>query len=161
MKVERLLFVDPRQDWLDFVKSALSCLYEVHTAQDFCVLSDSLKQEQVFDLIFIGLNSAQDNIEMLSDLAQKSRWRFIVLFPGFPDRNTFRIFFKAGVWDLLSKPYDIETLREVVKEQIKHMKKHVAAAIDSKGKGDYTTQVSQLLKCVESEKTGDFKEVFL
>jgi response regulator RpfG family c-di-GMP phosphodiesterase len=102
----RLLFIDPHAEWLRFVKLTLADDYEVFVGQEFGVLAEAQEEEKHFDLVFIGLNLAQKNMETLSHLAQASekRWRFIVLFPGFPDSKTARILFKAGMRDSLSTP---------------------------------------------------------
>ena len=145
----RLLFIDPHEEWLSFVESTLADLYDVCVAKDFEVLYKA--QEGQFDLIFVGLNLAQENMDVLSHLAQSSRWHFIVLFPGFPDGKTARILFKAGMRDLLGKPYDPESLRDMVKHQIAYVRERNKPLTESRDSDDYESQVHRLWEFVRAE----------
>lgn len=146
----RLLFIDRHKDWLDFVRGTLSKSYDVVVATEFDILYRTLREGHQFDLIFIGLNLAQENIEALSDIAQSSMWRFIVLFPGFPDRTTTRIFFKAGMRDLLSKPYDAASLKQMVEEEIEYVREHNGVQKKSEDDKDYASRVRRLWESVQT-----------
>jgi DNA-binding NtrC family response regulator len=146
---KRLLFIDSHDEWLKFVNKALSEDYDVHTTGIFASLSKMAAGGRSFDLIFIGLNIAEQNMSELSDLAQTSMWSFVVLFPGSPDGKVSRIFFKAGVRDLLSKPYDEETLRKMVEEEIIAVQKYQERTKKTKTQDDYVSQVLNLWNTID------------
>ena len=146
----RLLFIDPHEEWLSFVESTLADSFDVETAQEFKALFE-MQEGGPFDLIFIGLNVAQENMDALSYLAEsfENRWHFIVLFPGFPDDQAARILFKAGARDLLSKPYDPDTLRNVVEEELKFVSRRCKASKVLYDTNDYQSQVRRLWEYVQ------------
>lgn len=149
-----LVFIDPNEEWLEFVRSTLEKTekYRIATVADFSELSHIVRKEKHFDLIFIGLSVVHENIETLSNLAQTSSWQFIVLFPGFPDGKTARILFRAGMRDLLSKPYDPQSLKNMVEEElnaVEQYRKRVKALKDD----EYISRVHRLLESVQSTKS--------
>jgi len=123
MATKKLLFIDPHKDWLKLVKSTLKPPeYDamISPTLDFLLKIDA---NEHFDLVFIGLQLAKQNIKTISGLALSYTWRFVVLFPGFPDQKTARIMFKSGIRDISSKPYDAESIKKMVEEEIAYVKK--------------------------------------
>jgi DNA-binding NtrC family response regulator len=141
--VINILFIDPHKDWLKFVKKSLSNVkgYEITTALDLDVLLESESENEGFDLIFIGMNLLRDNPKTMNELTSSS-WCFIVLFPGFPDQETARVMFKLGARDIFSKPYDAESLKKMIEEEIVYCKrKHKKE--DIRSRGNYKEKVRQ------------------
>ncbi|MBC8553092.1 MAG: hypothetical protein H8D23_25990 [Candidatus Brocadiales bacterium] len=146
---KRLLFIDPHKYWLDFVVETLARDYDVHVASNLVDLPEIASEDLYFDLIFIGLSLAEENISKLSDLARSAGWHFIVLYPGSPDGITSRIFFKAGMRDLLSKPYDSDSLKMMVENEISTVDQYTTKR--TKGaevKNDYSLNVLRLWKSI-------------
>jgi DNA-binding NtrC family response regulator len=152
---KRLLFIDANKEWLDFVDATLSNIkgYDATVVKELN-LSDAEDTNYHYDLVFIGLNYAKDNIDSLKQLAQTSKWHFIVLFPGFPDGKTARIFFRAGMRDLLSKPYDPISLKDVIEKEIKFVEEYKKRSSKKGGVSDnYEINTHRLLEYIKSTRT--------
>lgn len=119
----RILLIDRDQDWLKFAESTLSSIYEVLTESEFdqalrcCIKRDA---EPNFDLIFVGLDWATENLDTIRSFSK--RWRFVVMFPIIQQGQYLRILFKSGAFDCTDKPNDGKRLLELVKEQIDRAK---------------------------------------
>ena len=142
----RLLFIDPYEKWLTFVKSSLANTYEVSTGATFNKLIRAKKNSEDFDLVFIDAGIAQENIDKLTHIIQLSQWHFVVFFPGSLERERARVFFRAGVQDSLSKPYDPETLLKVIEEQINYANRSGYDAVTLKTDSDLKSQTRRLQK---------------
>jgi DNA-binding NtrC family response regulator len=116
---KRILFIDRHPEWLQFAQETLQAQYDVLTAMSFeeaaqCCIRGG--QPQQFDLIFVGLDLATDNLKTIESLGKQ--WRFVVMFPVFQDDEKLRILFKAGVYDCADKPYEREGLMELVASEL-------------------------------------------
>ena len=148
----RLLFIDAHVEWLRFVERALADSYEVMTCLEFEALSEAREGGEI-ELVFVGLSVAQESLSALSKLAANggNHWHFVVLFPGRPDAQTARVLLRSGVWDILGKPYDANTLRHVVEEELRILERHTKARESRNRDDSYRSQVSRLLECVAQE----------
>ena len=54
---KRLMFIDPNEEWLEFVRSSLKAIdkYEVEVVTTFEKLDEAIEASQHFDLIFVGI----------------------------------------------------------------------------------------------------------
>ena len=118
----RLLFIDSREEWLNFALATLADLYDVVVIRGFEALFETQEDDwRCGALAFIGLNVARENIEALGHLACSYQWQFVVLCPGIPDGRIARALFKAGARDVQSKPYEPESIKRIVEEEIRHV----------------------------------------
>ena len=120
---ERILLIDKHPEWLQLAAEVLQWQYEVTTAKSFeeaseCCLGE--KRSQKFDLIFVGLDLATNNLDTIAQLSKvpSGKWRFVVMFQVFQDDKTLRMLFKAGVYDCTDKPYEREGLLKLVAEEL-------------------------------------------
>jgi DNA-binding NtrC family response regulator len=116
----------------------------VRTAANFDTIISANAKEPYFDLVLIGLGCIQENIKIITGLSRTSKWHFVALFPGFPDGQTARLLFKMGMRDLLSKPYDVDSLWEMVKEQIEYADEYQRKKRKELSTEDYRIRVNQL-----------------
>lgn len=119
MATRRILLIDRHLEWLQFAQEALQERYDVLTAMNFeeamkCCIQEGRSQE--FDLIFVGLDLATNNLDTIKSLGKQ--WRFVVMFPVFQEDEKLRILFKAGVYDCADKPYEREELLKLVEDEL-------------------------------------------
>lgn len=115
----RMLLVDRNLAWLQFAEEVLRERYDVLTAMSFEDVSSCCFQgghPELFDLIFIGLDLATDNLSVIKSLGKQ--WRCIVMFPVFQEDTKLRVLFKAGVYDCTDKPYEHEGLLKLVEDEL-------------------------------------------
>ena len=127
-KKYKLLFIEANIEWQNFVKDALK---KYETIFDVSVVSEFTKLEKCsdingFDLVFLGLRSALDNVSEITEINQLQKcWHFVVLYPGIqPGTDVFRLLFKAGVFDLSSRPMKPDALYELIKDVIAQIEKN-------------------------------------
>ncbi len=135
----KILLLDKHPEWLEFAKSVLSDDYEVValTGQDQILsLKDQLGKVNGFDLIFIGLELATNNLDVLKPLF--SKWHFIVVFPVIQNNETVRLLFRAGVYDCARKPYERDGLLKLVEDELITAK--VANGLNKVGDSNRTRQ---------------------
>lgn len=150
-KIARLFFIDSNKEWLDFVMTTLAEeeRYYVKVAHDFSMLDELSKND--FDLVFISVNFVEDNLESLSNIA-KTRY-LVVLFPGSPDGKTQRVYLRAGMGDLLSKPYNPQALKNTIEEQLVYAEKHSSRQqLDELQLSTYRKRVSDFQKAISISK---------
>ena len=135
---KRILLIDRHAGWLQFAQEILQEQYDVlaaislEEAVEACTVMD---QSQGFDLIFVGLGSAANGLSIIKSL--DSQWPFVIIFPVFQEDEKLRIFFKAGVYDCVDKPYEREILLKLVENEL-------STAERPKGVGRYQTEWRQL-----------------
>lgn len=123
VKKQKILLIDQHQEWLDFAETVLGKDYEVITLTQTknITFPEKIKEVNGFDLIFLGLELATQNLDALRPLFK--RWNFVVIFPVLQENDTMRLLFKAGVYDCAPKPYEQEGLRKLVAEELDLAKK--------------------------------------
>jgi DNA-binding NtrC family response regulator len=119
MKKNKILLIDQHHEWLEFAQDVLNDEYEVTTIsnyKDISLLQEKTNSINGFDLIFIGLELATNNLAALKPLFKK--WQFVVVFPIIQENDTVRMLFKAGVYDCAPKPYEREGLLKLVADEL-------------------------------------------
>jgi DNA-binding NtrC family response regulator len=124
--LERVLLIDQQQNWLKFAKAALhEAGYQVETASSFEEAAACCFETDHFDLILVGLDQAEANLETIGELKKSKtrQWHFVVMFPIRQAPDRLRMVFKAGVFDCVSKPYQRDALLQVVADEIADAKR--------------------------------------
>jgi response regulator RpfG family c-di-GMP phosphodiesterase len=104
----KILLIDQHPEWLEFARGVLG--------EEILSLGDQTREINGFDLIFIGLELATNNLEILRPLF--SKWHFIVVFPVIQENETVRLLFRAGVYDCARKPYERDGLLKLVSDEL-------------------------------------------
>ena len=114
-----LLFIDSSQDWLNYARSVLCNYYNITTKERFDIDLNTC-ENSIYDVIFVASGLAHSNLEKIRALAQTGAkpCGFVILFPGLPDSQVARYYFKAKVNDVRSKPYDPKSFKEMVEQEI-------------------------------------------
>jgi DNA-binding NtrC family response regulator len=139
----RLLFVDSQTKWLAFVMSTLANLFHVRTTARFDFLVQAQEEARDYDLVFLGLGLARENMEALRSLIESTRWAFVVFTPGYPEKSTARALYKLGVRDVIAKPYDQQSLTNVIRDEIEHAEDRIARR-GAFRENDYQSRVVRL-----------------
>ena len=122
----RILIIDRHSQWLEFAVKVLEEVgYEVFVASDFSSAVD-LFINNSFDLILIGLDQAENNLNVIKSIAKDKAHpeRIVVMFPVRQTYDRMRIMFKAGVTDTVDKPYQPQVLRDIVAGQLAENRKN-------------------------------------
>jgi DNA-binding NtrC family response regulator len=124
----RILLIDQHAEWLEFAQEVLANEYDVVTLHknEMGSFRQDISGVNGFDLIFLGLELAANNLDVLKPLFK--HWNFVVIFPIIQENDTVRLLFKAGVYDCAPKPYERDGLLRLVAEEIDFAKQ----AIDNK-----------------------------
>jgi DNA-binding NtrC family response regulator len=135
MSSPQILLIDRHRRWLKFAQETLGeAGYAVMIASDFDEATEYYLSQD-FDLILIGLDQAESNLATLSDLAKDHHHprRFVVMFPVRQTFDRVRIVFKAGVYDVVDKPYGGDILLEIVSKELEEarLRNNMASAIDA------------------------------
>jgi DNA-binding NtrC family response regulator len=115
----KILLIDQHPEWLKLADGVLSKDYEIVTLsnnKDILSLQAKPGRMESFDLIFIGLELATNNLDVLKPLFKQ--WHFVVIFPVLQENETVRLLFKAGVYDCAPKPYEREGLQKLVADEL-------------------------------------------
>ena len=115
-----ILLIDRHVGWLKLAQEPLTQAgYKVVTAPDLDEATQSRLNEP-FDLVFIGLDQAERNLDTLSEIAKSPdvQQRFVVMFPLRQTHEKMRIVFRAGAYDCVDKPYQSGDLLKIVAEKI-------------------------------------------
>jgi DNA-binding NtrC family response regulator len=119
--LERVLLIDQHPEWLSFAKRTLfEAGYQVETAPNFEQAARCCFEADHFDLILVGLDQAEANLETIGELkkSKPQQWRFVVMFPVRQTPDRLRMVFKAGAFDCVNKPYQRDALLRVVADEI-------------------------------------------
>jgi len=111
----QILFIDPDTGWLDFAVRTLrkhglntQGLTDIDKVGRGSALSPGLQ------LVFVNLEFAERAKSQLQHFAEKHNRYVVVLFPvGLTPYQMSRIF-KLGIYDCVGKPYDAQSLIELV-----------------------------------------------
>lgn len=120
---QKILLIDQHPEWLKFAQDVLSDEYAVVTLTSYDEapsIEYEVESNEGFDLIFIGLELATNNLDMLKPLFKQ--WQFVVVFPVLQENETVRMLFKAGVYDCAPKPYEREGLLKLVANELAEAK---------------------------------------
>lgn len=115
----KILLIDQHPEWLRFAQKVLSKDYDIVTLtshKDILSLQGKKQKSSSYDLIFIGLELATSNLDMLKPLFKE--WHFVVIFPVIQENETVRLLFKAGVYDCARKPYERDGLLRLVSDEL-------------------------------------------
>jgi response regulator RpfG family c-di-GMP phosphodiesterase len=114
----KILLIDQHPEWLDFARAVLQEDYEVLALKrgENLSLENEVSSLDGFDLVFIGLELATNNLDALKPLFKQ--WHFVVIFPVLQSNDTVRLLFKAGVYDCARKPYEREGLLKLVADEL-------------------------------------------
>jgi DNA-binding NtrC family response regulator len=118
-KRRKILLIDQHPEWLDFAGEVLGKDYDVSMLSrhhNLRSLPKDVRKMDGFDLIFIGLELATNNLDVLKPLFKQ--WQFVVIFPVIQENETVRLLFKAGVYDCARKPYDRDGLLKLVADEL-------------------------------------------
>lgn len=118
-KKKKILLIDQHPEWLDFAQYVLREDYDIVTLSSHDNLlspQKDIRKVDGFDLIFIGLELATHNLDVLKPLFKQ--WQFVVIFPVIQENETVRLLFKAGVYDCARKPYDRDGLLKLVADEL-------------------------------------------
>ncbi len=123
--IAKILTIDPHSEWLDFAEQTLrDAGYDVAVALDLEKALD-LYANQGFDLVLIGLAEVERHLKKLPQLTSKPGYakRFVVMFPVHQDFDKVRIFFKAGAYDCVDKPFEADRLLAMVSEELAYARR--------------------------------------
>lgn len=156
-KRPKILLIDQHPEWLGFAQDVLNEDYDVIAHKNWDNLLSPVKDENTkaggFDLVFIGLELATNNLDALKPFFKQ--WNFVVVFPVIETNETVRLLFKAGVYDCARKPYEREGLLKLVADElviakVANGKKIAPSPILSSQSGDIAKQLATLLKLEET-----------
>jgi DNA-binding NtrC family response regulator len=116
-----LLIVDDEEDFLDAIARRLELRdFEVTTASDGAQALKAARKGR-FDLALLDLRMpGMDGREVLQVLKKEHRYIEVVILTGHGSFDSAVECTKAGAFDYLPKPYELEGLIEVLKEAYKH-----------------------------------------
>jgi DNA-binding NtrC family response regulator len=146
---KKILLIDQHPEWLDFAQEVLGNDYDIVALSghnDLVSLQKTVGKTNGFDLIFIGLELATSNLDVLKPLFRQ--WQFVVIFPVIQENETIRLLFKAGVYDCARKPYDRDGLLELVADELalaESVNKRKKVRLNKKTRQDIEKQLSAML----------------
>ncbi len=120
---DSILVVDDDENILQLVSDTLSDAYQVKTATDAVEAADQL-QLQSFDLLILDLNMpVLDGSELLEILRVQPNFERvpILVISAYPD--LIQRLTNAQVQAILPKPFQLDRLRQVVAETIRHSRR--------------------------------------
>ena len=135
----RIFVIDPDSGWLDFAKSALTSITK-ETGMQICsathiekILSLTKIPISIPRIVFVDLEFAEKEPDLLGRIANTKNWYVVILFPtGFLPYRISAIF-KLGVYDCIEKPYDIQSLSNIfenLKDEINFSRQSTSASLN-------------------------------
>ncbi len=118
-----ILVVDDDENILQLLSDALADIYDVKTASDAVEAADQL-QLQSFDLLILDLNMpVLDGSELLEIFRVQPNFERvpILVISAYPD--LIQRLANAQVQAVLSKPFELEHLKQVIAETILHSRR--------------------------------------
>lgn len=148
----RILLIDQHAEWLEFAHKVLAKEYDVVILHknEMGSFKQDINNVNGFDLIFLGLELATNNLDVLKPLFK--HWNFVVIFPIIQENDTVRLLFKAGVYDCAPKPYEREGLLRLVAEEIDFAKQAIEDKTihsSNRSRKQAIKELGQLLKSEE------------
>lgn len=118
----RLLLVDDSLELMNFIKTALqSSFLAIDTATDSATALE-LIQESMPDIIVCDVNMPNgDGFELCSQIKASEKYGHIpvILLTDLEEEKSRQYGYKAGADGILGKPFEIETLYELIRNQLR------------------------------------------
>lgn len=111
---KKILIVDDEASVADFLAKALAgkaVVLKAYNAQQGLELSE----RETPDIVFLDLNMPRvDGIELLRRIRAKSRYQTVIAMSGGADAEKARKVMLMGVFDFVTKPFDIKYVHTLV-----------------------------------------------
>jgi DNA-binding NtrC family response regulator len=110
----RILLVDDDDTLRETLADVLGCDYQVETAAD-AAGALACARERVFDLVLLDLRLPDGNgLDVLRQLHEIDDRVLVLVMTAYPEVRTAVSALKAGAYDYLNKPFDLDDLRGLV-----------------------------------------------
>ena len=136
----RIMLVDDNQDLLDFLREALSGYFkEIITATGGEMALDMISSGKSPDLIVSDVNMPDgDGYTLCKRLKANEKYSHIpiILLTALSNTKSQNDSYRAGAEASLSKPFEIDTLMEMIKNQLRHKEDIKKRYLDNKGESE-------------------------
>lgn len=118
--MERILIIDDEETICNSLKFAFEDEYEVHTATTIYEVESRI-QEVVFDVILLDLRFGEiDGINLLKQIKSKQTQALMIMMTAYGSIQSSIEAMKAGAYDYLMKPLDMENIRFALKKALNY-----------------------------------------
>ena len=118
--MEKILIIDDEETICNSLKFAFEDEYEVHTATSIYEVESQI-EDVVFDVILLDLKFGEiDGIELLRKIKSKQTQALIIMMTAYGSIQSSIEAMKAGAYDYLMKPLDMENIRFTLKKALNY-----------------------------------------
>ena len=120
MKVKKILVVDDEQGILDLLKKVLGKeSYEVKTALNGQAAIKMVKEEKL-DLVILDIKMPGiDGVETLKQIKWLNKKIIVIMLTAYGTLDSAKEALKLGAHDYITKPFKLDYIKEVIKENLK------------------------------------------